>query len=110
METNIIKLLNELTYQTYIMNRDQIWKHLSGLSMSEYIALNRISEFGRTSEIYYEKIYLKELAENMRLTIRQISKMAGSLRDRGLIIYYRFRAKTAGRKSENDKRLLRTSN
>ena len=87
MEKNIIKLLNELTYQTYIMNRDQIWKHLSGLSMSEYIALNRISEFGRTSEIYYGKIYLKELAENMRLTIRQISKMAGSLRDRGLIIW-----------------------
>ena len=69
------------------MNRDQIWKHLSSLSMREYIVLNRISELERTSEIYPGKIYLKELAENMRLTIRQMSKMAGNLRDRGLITW-----------------------
>ena len=87
METNITKLSNELTYRTYIMNRDQIWKHFSSLSMSEYIVLNRISELERTSEIYPGKIYLKELAENMRLTIRQMSKMAGNLRDRGLITW-----------------------
>lgn len=85
MESNITKLSNELTYQTYILNRDQIWKHLSGLSMSEYIAMHRIKELGQASEIYSGKIYLKELAENMRLTMRQTSKMAGSLRDRGLI-------------------------
>lgn len=87
MEKNITKLSNELAYQTYIMNRDQIWKHLSSLSMREYIVLNRISDLGQTSEIYPGKIYLKELAENMRLTIRQTSKMASNLRDRGLITW-----------------------
>lgn len=85
MENNIIKLSNELTYRAYIMNRDQIWKHLSGLSMREYIALHRITELGRSAEIYSGRIYLKELAESMRLSIRQTSKMAGGLRDRGLV-------------------------
>lgn len=85
MESNIRALSNELTYQAYIMNRDQIWRRLSDLSVREYVALHRITELGLASEIYSGKIYLKELAENMRLTIRQTSKLAGELRDRGLI-------------------------
>ena len=85
MQVNETKLLNELTYQAYLLNRDQVWKHLSGLGLREYIALRRIQELGAASDIYSGRVFLKEFAENMRLTIRQTSRLAGELKGRGLI-------------------------
>lgn len=86
-EADIASLSNELTYRRYIMNKDQIRKLFKELSVPEYIALHNISTTDETSEIYSGRTYLKELADKMQLTIRQTSKMIGSLRDRGLLVW-----------------------
>lgn len=82
---DITKLTNELTYRRYLMNKDQIQKLFREISASEYIALHIISAANETSEIYSGRTYLKELADKMQLSIRQTSKMAGNLKDRGLL-------------------------
>lgn len=82
---DITNLSNELTYRKYIMNKDQIRKLFQEISVPEYIILYKLSTTDETSENYSGKIYLKELAEKMQLTINQTSKMVGNLRDRGLL-------------------------
>ena len=84
---DITKLSNELTYQRYLFNRNQMKQLFQKLSVSEYIALQNISEIGKESAIYSGRTYLKDLAESMHLTIRQTSKMVGNLKDRGLLVW-----------------------
>lgn len=85
MKDDIADLSNELTYRRYIMNKDQIRKLFVELDASEYIALHIISQTSATSAIYSGRTYLKDLADKMQLTIRQTSKMVGTLKDRGLL-------------------------
>lgn len=82
---DVTRLSNELTYRRYMMDKDQIRKLFRELSVPEYLALHSISATNETSEIYSGRTYLKELADRMQLTIRQTSKMVGSLKDRGLL-------------------------
>lgn len=84
---DITKLSNELTYRRYLMNKHHITRLFKELSVSEYIALHKISETDETSEIYSGRTYLNELADKMQLTIRQTSKMVGNLKDRGLLLW-----------------------
>lgn len=84
---DITKLSNELTYQRYLFNRNQMKQLFQKLSVPEYIALQNISEIGKESAIYSGRTYLKDLAESMHLTIRQTSKMVGNLKDRGLLVW-----------------------
>lgn len=84
---DITKLSNELTYHRYLMNRGKVKDFFEQMSIPEYIALHTIEKNGAESDIYEGRTYLKELSEKMQLTIRQTSKMIGSLRDRGLVIW-----------------------
>ena len=84
---DITKLSNELTYQRYLFNRNQMKQIFQKLSVPEYIALQNISEISKDSAIYSGRTYLKDLAESMHLTIRQTSKMVGNLKDRGLLVW-----------------------
>lgn len=83
----IIELTNELTYRRYLMNKGTIRNLFSKMTIPEYIALHTIAYECDKSSIYSGRSYLKDLAEKMQLTIRQTSKMAGSLKDRGLLLW-----------------------
>lgn len=85
--SDITNLLNELTYQHYLMNRDQIHKFLRELSISEYIVLHISTQTEEDSQISLGKTYLKELAEKMQMTVRQVSKVVGQLQDRGFLLW-----------------------
>ncbi len=87
MSTDILELSNELTYRAYLMNRDQLRKHFSELNIREYIAMQRITHIAASDGIYSGKVYLKDLAQSMHLSIHQTSRMAKELKDRGLVTW-----------------------
>jgi len=87
MAADIMEITNELAYRAYIMNRDQVRKHLTELNFREYFALQRIAHIAASEGIYSGRAYLKDLAESLRLSMRQTSQMAGELKDRGLVTW-----------------------
>ena len=74
--TDILELSIELAYHAYILNRDQVRKHLTELNIREYIALQRISHIASSNGIYSGIAYLKDLADSMRLSMWQTSHLA----------------------------------
>lgn len=86
-EPDITMLSHEITYRRYLMNKGKIWDFFQKMSIPEYIALHHISAEKETSSIYEGRTYLKELSENMELTMRQTSRMIGRLRDKGLVTW-----------------------
>ena len=84
-KVDIADLTNEFVYQRYLLNNNQIREYFAKLKVPEYIALNIISENAKSEDIYDGKTYLKDLSDAMQIPIRQISKIAGQLRDRGLV-------------------------
>ena len=85
--SEIEELSNELTYRRYLMNTGKIGKLFQNMTIPEYIALHTIEMESRKSSIYSGRTYLKDLSERMQLTIRQISKMVGRLKERGLVTW-----------------------
>lgn len=83
-EIDVLKLSNELTIRRYLFNKEQISRVLSA---PDYIALNIIRETETNEQIYSGRTYLKDLAEKMHLSMRQISKMIGNLKERGLVVW-----------------------
>ena len=83
-EIDVLKLSNELTIRRYLFNKEQISRVLSA---PDYIALNIIRETETNEQIYSGRTYLKHLAEKMQLSMRQISKMIGNLKERGLVVW-----------------------
>ena len=81
------ELSNELTYRRYLMNRGKIRELFRHMTIPQYIALHMIALESEEGTIYSGRTYLKDLAEKMQLTIRQTSKMAGELKERGLILW-----------------------
>ena len=84
---DILELTNELAYRTYFMNRGQIRKQLREMNMLEYIALQMIIRTEAVDSRNTERAYLKDLAENLQLTTRQASRLAGALKERGLVTW-----------------------
>lgn len=83
-EIDVLKLSNELTIRRYLFNKEQISRVLSA---PDYIALNIIRETETNEQIYSGRTYLKDLAEKMQLSMRQISKMIGNMKERGLVVW-----------------------
>ena len=84
---DVKKLSNELTYRRYLMSRGKDNRIFRKITIPEYIALYFISSENTASGGAPEKVYLKTLAERMQLEMYQVSKMAGELKDRGLIVW-----------------------
>ena len=84
---SISSLTHELTLRQYIMNSGNIHKLLRELSIPEYIALHRIAANSESGSVYGDRTYLKDLADKMELSMRQISRMIGVLRDKGLVLW-----------------------
>lgn len=81
-DISILKLGNEFMMRRYLFNKAGMNK---GLSITDYIALHIIDNTESEEDIYQGKSYLKDIAEKMRLTIRQTSRMVGVLKERGLV-------------------------
>ena len=80
---NTIKnLAYELTYHSYVLNKAKKLSLFRDISMREYIALHKISEMNSEG-----KIYLRELAANMQLSISQASRLVAILQDKGFIVW-----------------------
>lgn len=80
-------LTNELIFRKYLLNHEQHRNYFEELNMPEYIALHIISETASEETIYSGKTYLKDLSDQMQLSIRQTSKIVAALRDRGLVTW-----------------------
>ncbi|MBE6010822.1 MAG: MarR family transcriptional regulator [Lachnospiraceae bacterium] len=82
---DIVNLSNELLYQRFIFNREQIFQFLNELSMQEYVALHIMddNESGMPSD--QARTYLQDLMERMNLTVRKTSTMVKQLKERGLV-------------------------
>lgn len=83
----ILKLTNEFTYRKYLMNKEQVKDFFKKITVPEYIALHHIASGSETSDIYSGRTYLKELSEKMQISIHQTSKMVGTLRDKGFLVW-----------------------
>ena len=83
---DIIKLSNELTYQRFLFNREYRKDIFMKMSIPEYIALQYIS-MEETANIYSGRTYLKDLADKLQMSIRQISKIVEKLRDGGFVLW-----------------------
>lgn len=81
----IIKLTNELMYQRHLFNHEYR-KDILKMSIPEYIALEYIALEEETG-IYEGRAYLKDLADRLQMTMRQVSNMAGKLRDAGYVVW-----------------------
>lgn len=84
---DLTELSNELAYQRYRMNRNQLRRFFRELSMPEYIALHIIARTGEMMDSHSGRTYLKDVAEEMQMPIRQTSKMMGALKERGLVLW-----------------------
>ena len=85
-KTDIIKLSNELIYQRHLFNREYRKDVFMKLSIPEYIALQYIA-LEEASNIYSGRTYLKDLADKLQMTMRQISKMVEKLRDARYVLW-----------------------
>ena len=85
-EQDIIKLTDEYIYHRYLMNKDQMKKYFQELRIPEYIALQSIARSEPDGDSS-GKVYLRDLAEKMQISIQQASKMAGEMQDRGLLTW-----------------------
>lgn len=81
-ETEITKLIYDLIYHRYMMNKDKNKTIFSKLTLREYIVLHH---FLKSSDGCEVKLYLSNLSQEMNLSIHQISRFATQLRDRGLV-------------------------
>ena len=77
---DMTELSNKLTYHRYMLSKDQTETLFKDITIPEYIALEEIK-----SSIENGKVYLKEISENMKISISKASKLAGELKEKGLV-------------------------
>ena len=80
---NFAELSNELNYHRYMLSQGEARGLFQSMSMSEYIALHRITEKDNGSG----KTYLQEIAEELHLSMPKTSKLVRKLTDKGLVIW-----------------------
>ncbi|MGN1096164.1 MAG: MarR family winged helix-turn-helix transcriptional regulator [Eubacteriales bacterium] len=84
---DIAELSSELTYHRYMLGEGQVQELFKELSLAEYIALKNVSRSITEKSNGSNKTYLKDIAEELRLTVPKTSKMIRSLRDKGLVTW-----------------------
>lgn len=86
-KNDVAKLAYELTYHRYLMDKDKAQNLFTELAPSEYIALHSILKASSECGHPLNKTYLKDLSEQMEVSIHSVSKMVGELKDRGLVVW-----------------------
>lgn len=81
------KLAYDMTYHKFMLNRDKARSLFTQMDVAEYIALHRIAQTVSGSAPGAERTYLTELAKQLEMPLSGVSRMAGRLRDRGLVLW-----------------------
>lgn len=84
---DVNELANELMYRRFLTSNREIQHFFKELTGSEYIALKLILKNEKNDPIYGGKTYLSDLAERLQRPMKNITKLARSLRDKGLVIW-----------------------
>lgn len=79
------KLIHELILHRYRMSDGVAHPHVEELDIPGYLALHRIADTAASKDDPNGRTYLQDLADNMQVSVRQVSKLVESLRDRGLV-------------------------
>lgn len=79
------KLAYALTYHRYLLGKGTAKNLFTELSVAEYITLHIIKRTSSENTTLQDKIYLKDLAEKLGISIHKASKMVRELKNRGLV-------------------------
>ena len=86
-KTDSHDLIHEFIYHKYLINGERMLQHFRDLNTPEYIALHVIQRIAEDHLNDGDRVYLKDISEDMELPISRMSEIAGKLRDKGLIIW-----------------------
>ncbi len=76
-----------LIYHRYLMNKGKAQNLFTELSLQQYLLLRRVTVGEGQSKAPLKKTYLRDLAENMELSIHSVSKLVGDMKDKGLVYW-----------------------
>ena len=79
------QLIHELILHRYRMSDGVAQAHVEELDIPGYLALHRIADTAANKDDPNGRTYLQDPADNMQVSVRQVSKLAESQRDRGLV-------------------------
>lgn len=82
---DLTKLSNELTYHRYMINHKQVAGLFKDITIPEYIALQNISHSISGKADDKQRTYLKDIADELEISIPQAPKTVRKLCDRGLV-------------------------
>ena len=88
MENNLFEQLKDFALSAYKLHKEQIRKLLVEMNFYEFIALKRISSVkAAPGSGKSERVYLKDISEEMNFPMRRVSQMSEELRDSGLVVW-----------------------
>ena len=80
------ELASEITYRRYMMDKVNLTKIFPDLSTMDYIALGVISRLAEKKPDS-DKIYLQDIAADLKVPMNRVSEMIQKLRDKGVLIW-----------------------
>jgi DNA-binding MarR family transcriptional regulator len=84
LEKNLGVLTNEMTLRKYLLEKVDLKILFKDISLLDYNAMQSILRYNRKKE-ESEKIYLRELAEELKIPISRASQMISGLQDKGMV-------------------------
>lgn len=85
MKKDLTTLANEITYRKYLLEKVNVKKLFSGISVLDYNAMQAILRFNEKKENVTDRIYLRELSEELKIPISRVSQMIGRLQENGMV-------------------------
>ncbi len=85
MEKDLTTLANEITYRKYLLEKVNVKKLFSGISVLDYNAMQAILRFNEKKKNVTDRIYLRELSEELKIPISGVSQMIGRLQENGMV-------------------------
>ncbi len=84
MERDLGTLANEITYRKYLFEKINMKKLFHNISILDYNAMQAILKYN-AGKNDIGRIYLRELAEDLKIPINRVSRMIGSLQESGMV-------------------------
>lgn len=85
LEKDLTTLANEITYRKYLLEKVNVKKLFNGISVLDYNAMQAILRFNEKKENVTDRIYLRELSEELKIPISKVSQMIGRLQENGMV-------------------------
>lgn len=85
LEKDLTTLANEITYRKYLLEKVNVKKLFSEITVLNYNAMQSILRFNKKKENVTDRIYLRELSEELKIPISKVSKMISELQENGMV-------------------------